>query len=143
MPGFRITTTPIDSDCVLVALAGEADLSAAPEFSRELTTAVELGSRLILVDLGQATFIDSTALRVLLQGRTQLEARGGSMRIVCPDRSLWKIFEITGLAELFPRSSTVEEAVRALPAQPSVVTRPGGESADTGNVPVIPIIPAA
>jgi anti-sigma B factor antagonist len=143
MHGFRITTTPIESEAVLVALSGEADLSAAPEFSRELTSAVELGSRLIVVDLGHATFIDSTALRVLLQGRTQLEARGGSMYIVCPDRSLWKIFEITGLAELFPRFSTVEEAVAAVPAKASVVTRLGGESAEAGEVSVIPIVPAA
>jgi anti-anti-sigma factor len=120
MDGFRVTTTQIDRDAVVVSLSGEADLSAAPAFATKLMDAVELGSGFIVVDLGHATFIDSTALRVLMQGRKRLEARGSGMAVVCPDRLLWKIFEITGLAELFPRYSTVDEAVLAESAKRSL-----------------------
>jgi anti-sigma B factor antagonist len=104
----------------------------APEFSRELMAAVELGARFIVIDLGQATFIDSTALRVLMQGRARFEACGGSMSILCPDKKLWKIFEITGLTELFPRYWTVEEARSVESAKPSP---------DQADVPVTPISP--
>ena len=111
MQGFRITSTRVESDCVVVSVFGEADLSAGPEFSRELTKAVETSPDLIVVDLEPTTFIDSTALRVLIQSRKRLEALGGQIRLVCPDRSIWKIFEITGLAEVFPRYPTVSDAL--------------------------------
>jgi anti-sigma B factor antagonist len=112
MHGFRITTTHIANDVVVVSVSGEADLNAAPDFEAKLGSAVDQGPRFIVIDLGHTTFIDSTALRVLMQGRKRLDAVGGSMSIVCPDRLVWKIFEITGLAELLPRYSTVEEAIR-------------------------------
>ena len=112
MQAFTVATTRIEDDAALVSLSGEADLSAAPEFERELAKAVELSPRLIVIDLQQTTFIDSTALRVLIQARKQVEARGGRICCVCPDRLTWKIFEITGLAEVFLRYASVSEALR-------------------------------
>jgi anti-sigma B factor antagonist len=111
MRGFRITTTQIQPDLVVVALSGEVDMNAAPDFGDALTTAVDSSPRFVVIDLGNTTFIDSTALRVLMQGRKRLEALGGGMSIVCPNRLVWKIFEITGLVDLFPRYSTLDEAV--------------------------------
>jgi anti-sigma B factor antagonist len=111
MHGFNVTTTRIDSERVLVSVFGEADLSGAPEFGRELTKTVETGPRLVVIDLQETTFIDSTGLRVLIQARKRLEALGGRICFVCPDRSIWKIFEITGLVEVFSCYPTVSEAL--------------------------------
>src|SRR5436190_17273088 len=53
-----------DAGCV-VTVSGDADLYAAASVERELVRLVDAGKRSIVVDLTDATFIDSTMLRVL------------------------------------------------------------------------------
>ncbi|HJU37429.1 MAG TPA: STAS domain-containing protein [Gaiellaceae bacterium] len=91
-----VRTRQIGSATYRIALAGEFDMFTAPEFRHDLHSCIEHGATEVIVDLGGATFIDSTFLGVLLGGMRSLRERGGEIRVACPD-SLRKIFEITGL----------------------------------------------
>ena len=50
-------------------------------------------------DRGQ--FLDSTALGVLIEAKKLCDDEGGTMRIAVSEPRILKIFEITGLTELF------------------------------------------
>ena len=98
----------------VIAVAGEADLYSAPELKRALDGAIEAGGRDIVVDLTRTTFIDSTALSVLVEATKRLRPGGGRIALVCVDQNLVKIFRITALDRLFPLFSSRAEAVRSL-----------------------------
>jgi anti-sigma B factor antagonist len=99
--GFRVNTERIDDRTAVIAVAGEVDLYTAPELKRELITAIDQGARKIVVDLSEATFIDSTTLGVLLSGVKRLRPLDGELAVVCTDRNIRKIFEITLLDRVF------------------------------------------
>ena len=75
---------------------------------------IESGKKQIVVDLSQATFIDSTTLGVLVGGVKRLRPAGGSLALVCTDDNITKIFEITGLDRVFPIHSSRDEALAAV-----------------------------
>jgi anti-sigma B factor antagonist len=116
-PEFSLTNEPVDGrDAVAVAVAGEIDLFTAPELKAALTDAVESGQTRIVVDLSATTFLDSTALGVLIGAVKRLRSRDGALTIVNQDATIAKTFEITGLDQIFTIRPTREEALEALDA---------------------------
>jgi anti-sigma B factor antagonist len=58
-------------------------------------------------------FLDSTGLGVLVGGLKRVRAHDGSLRLVCTQERILKIFRITGLTKVFPIHASVDEAVGA------------------------------
>ena len=75
---------------------------------------IDKGGKEVVVDLTDTTFIDSTTLGVLVGGVKRLRPNGGQLSIVCSDRNITKIFEITGLDRVFTIYPTRDEAVEQL-----------------------------
>jgi anti-sigma B factor antagonist len=71
------------------------------------------GAKDVVVDFSNTTFIDSTTLGVLVGGVKRLRQNDGQLSLVCSDRNITKIFEITGLDRVFTIHGTREEAVGA------------------------------
>jgi len=101
------------SGCV-VTVRGDADLYAAANVERELLRLVEEGNHSIIVDLTDATFIDSTMLRVLLNISKRLRPGGGELLVVCSEHNIRKIFEITLLDRVFTIFDSREAALEHL-----------------------------
>ncbi len=114
---FDIKTEKLRDDAYVIALAGEVDLYTAPEFKQQLLEVVGQGGKEVVVDLSDTTFIDSTTLGVLVGGVKRLRPNGGQLSLVCSDRNITKIFEITGLDKVFPIYATRNEAVEEIDAQ--------------------------
>jgi len=112
---FEIRTEH-DGDRCLIAVTGELDLYTAPELKTELGAAIDDGARHVIVDLSETTFIDSTTLGVLVGGVKRLRPAGGDVSLVCNERSITKIFEITGLDRVFTIVPTRAEAIAQLAA---------------------------
>ena len=69
------------------------------------------GGKQVVVDFSSTTFIDSTTLGVLVGGVKRLRTNDGQLTLVCSDRNITKIFEITGLDRVFTIYPTRDEAV--------------------------------
>ena len=110
---FDIMTEQASGDTHVIALTGEIDLYTAPEFKQQLLDVIGQGAKHVVVDLTDTTFIDSTTLGVLVGGVKRLRPNGGQLSIVCSDRNITKIFEITGLNRVFPIHATRAEAVES------------------------------
>ena len=116
-PEFALQEDALDADRHVVAVRGEIDLFTAPELKQKLTDAIEGGKSRIVVDLTETSFLDSTALGVLIGAVKRLRSRDGALVIVNVDQNIAKTFEITGLDQIFPISGTRDEAVKALDAE--------------------------
>ena len=117
---FDIKTEELGDSSYIISLAGEVDLYTAPEFKQQLLEVIAQGARHVVVDFSDTTFIDSTTLGVLVGGVKRLRTNDGQLSLVCSDRNITKIFEITGLDRVFTIYPTREEAVsKASSTQPS------------------------
>jgi anti-sigma B factor antagonist len=111
---FDIKTEELGNGAYVIALSGEVDLYTAPEFKQQLLEVIGKGGKDVIVDLSETTFIDSTTLGVLVGGVKRLRPNGGQLSLVCSDRNITKIFEITGLNKVFPIYESRTEAVEQL-----------------------------
>ncbi|HEX9379311.1 MAG TPA: STAS domain-containing protein [Gaiellaceae bacterium] len=108
---FDIKTEQLGDDAYVISLAGEVDLYTAPEFKQQLLEVIGQGGKQVIVDFSDTTFIDSTTLGVLVGGVKRLRTNEGQLSLVCSDRNITKIFEITGLDRVFTIYPTRNEAV--------------------------------
>ena len=108
---FDIKTEQLGNDAYVISLAGEVDLYTAPEFKQQLLEVIGQGGKQVVVDFSNTTFIDSTTLGVLVGGVKRLRTNDGQLSLVCSDRNITKIFEITGLDRVFTIYPSREEAV--------------------------------
>src|SRR5213079_1860346 len=111
---FDIKTEQLSEDRYVISLAGEVDLYTAPEFKQQLLEVIAQGGKEVVVDFTNTTFIDSTTLGVLVGGVKRLRTNDGHLTLVCSDRNITKIFEITGLDRVFSIYGSREEAVAAI-----------------------------
>lgn len=108
---FDIKTEQLSEEAYVISLAGEVDLYTAPEFKQQLLEVIGQGAKEVVVDFSNTTFIDSTTLGVLVGGVKRLRASDGQLALVCSDRNITKIFEITGLDRVFTIYPTRDDAV--------------------------------
>lgn len=86
---------------VVLGVRGQADLHTAPELRNAINAALDAGATGLVVDLSQASFVDSMTLGVLLGAVKRLRPSGGKVGIVCVDPHIRRIFEITMLDRVF------------------------------------------
>jgi anti-sigma B factor antagonist len=122
---FSITTDPLDGERQVVAVSGEIDLFTAPELKAALADAIDAGRSRLVVDLTDTTFLDSTALGVLIGTVKRLRVRDGRLTLVNTDPNIAKTFDITGLDQIFTICATREEAVAALDSDEPAPPRAG------------------
>jgi anti-sigma B factor antagonist len=85
----------------IVAVFGELDLATAPDLRDCLRAVVAGGQSTIVVDLLGVTFVDSTALGIMVSALKRCRELGGSLHVVIADPRILKVFEITGLTQVF------------------------------------------
>ena len=111
---FDVRTDKLSDRTYVVAPAGEVDLYTAPELKQQLLEAIAEGGTTVIVDFTNTTFIDSTALGVLVGAVKRLRAVDGELIVVCGDPNITKIFEITGLDRVFSIYDSRDDAVAAV-----------------------------
>jgi anti-sigma B factor antagonist len=105
--------TRTEGDRTVVEVGGEIDVYTAPKLREQLVDLVNAGKYHLVVDMEGVEFLDSTGLGVLVGGLKRVRAHDGSLRLVCTQERILKIFRITGLTKVFPIHETVEAAVAA------------------------------
>lgn len=109
---LEISTSVVD-DRTVVRVAGEIDVYTAPQLREHLDHEIESGAHDLVVDLAGVTFMDSTGLGVLVGRLKQVRSNNGSMRLVCAQDRVIKVFLITGLDKVFEIHPTLDEALSA------------------------------
>jgi anti-sigma B factor antagonist len=115
-PPFRVELIVPSLGHAVVALRGELDLFTAPRFQEVLLEGVDHGARRVIVDLSDVTFVDSTALGVLIGAGKRLRDLEGSFGIVCPPGSVRRLLELTSLDHIIDIYASRAEALNEAPS---------------------------
>jgi anti-sigma B factor antagonist len=97
-----------------IALVGEADLSCVPEMTVALDAAIRDSEGAFVVDLTDLEFLDSSGLSALLRARALLGQADRAMAVICPAGPVLRLFDVSGVAELFVVFPSREDAAAAL-----------------------------
>jgi anti-sigma B factor antagonist len=111
---LELSTVDLGEGVAVVGVTGEVDLFTAPVLKQALAETIDNGARSVLVDLSNATFIDSTTLGVLMGAVKRLRPAGGELAIACHDPNIRKIFSITLLDRIFAIYDQPEEGIEHL-----------------------------
>ena len=97
---YEVRVVDVDGESV-VEVSGEIDLHARPDLVTAIDRATTAGRRLV-IDLSETTFIDSTALRALLDAwRSQTDA-GQDLVLRRPAPVVVRTLDIAGLTGMLP-----------------------------------------
>jgi anti-sigma B factor antagonist len=96
--GWTVTS---EDDGAIVHPRGDFDVYWSPRFRDLLIDLVEQqGVRSLEIDLSGVTFVDSSALGVLIGIQRRLDERGGTLVLSHPSPSTAKAITVSGLAPL-------------------------------------------
>lgn len=97
-------------DWVTLRLRGEIDMHTAPHLREAALCATRQFSTTLHLHMGEVTFMDSTAVEVLVATRRRLDLEDGRLKVVNPSRQVLRVLELTGIDRLFEIESTPTSA---------------------------------
>ena len=99
---------------LVVKVEGRVDGANAREFQDELEAAVEETDRVVVLDLGQLSYISSAGLRVILLTVRTLRQQDTKFAVCSLADPIREIFEISGFDKIIPIHASRAEAVSEL-----------------------------
>jgi anti-sigma B factor antagonist len=97
----------------VISVAGELDSTNAPLLLQRLGQSLDQGHTRLVFDLGGMSFCDTIGLSVFIRARNQCDHVNGVVGLAGLQPGMLRIFEITGLTDVFGTFPTVADAVRA------------------------------
>lgn len=94
--GFEVLVVT-QRDDVVVSVRGEVDLAAAPRLWDAVDEAIRTAPPRLVIDLHDATFVDSAGLTVFIRAFKRLRHDGGELILRSPRTNTRKVLNITGL----------------------------------------------
>jgi anti-sigma B factor antagonist len=94
---------------VVIAVSGELDLASAPALDAELDSATTSGCAVVIVDLRQLEFMDSTGLSILVKAHQRAVDDGRELVLVKGPQQVQRLLDLTGVAERLTLVDSPEE----------------------------------
>ena len=98
----------------VLRVSGEIDMATAPRLRQHVQTVTARSPLGLILDLDRVDFIDSTGLGVMVGAAKRMRMVDGGFRIVCSQKHLNDLFEITRLNEVFDIYDSLEEAMASI-----------------------------
>lgn len=95
-----ITALPLPNGVRGLKLSGEADASNFQALAEALFSQLPEGVTRLIVDLAGLSFIDSLALRPLVQAARVLRSRHGGLTVLQPQRAVLQALQVSGASTL-------------------------------------------
>jgi anti-sigma B factor antagonist len=118
-PTFEVSTeAAVDSAEQLIRVRGELDIANATALRDPFRSAVDAGARVVLLDLSECSYVDSTGLAAIFNGARELKMAGVVLAAVASNSYIVKLFERTAMGEAVPLFPTRDRALAELDGQP-------------------------
>jgi anti-sigma B factor antagonist len=95
----------------VVAAPEEIDITNAPDLRSALHEAAADGHGMVVLDMTQTRFCDSSGIHTLLAAHKRAQSEGGELLLVIPSPSALRIFAITGVDRVIRNVPSLEEAL--------------------------------
>ncbi|MFL5894289.1 MAG: STAS domain-containing protein [Thermoleophilaceae bacterium] len=115
LASFALYEEAPDSRTRVIAVEGEADMSAAVKFNESFFSAARSGTRRVVADLTGVSFIDTTMLNALVVGHRRMVRDRGHFAVVCNRPHVGRVLDITGLGQILAVFETRDAALAQVP----------------------------
>ncbi len=92
-------------------IEGAVDVYSVSALGEAIQSAIVDGIRAVIVDLSDATAMDSSGLGTLVGNSKSIATYGGKIWLAAPNGRIRRMLEITGLMKYFEICSDVDEAL--------------------------------
>ena len=107
----------LSDGAAILLLTGEVDISSAHLLSTQLNTAAKNGLRDVIIDATSVSFMDSTGLHALVEGKRLLHDSGARIVLV-PSPQVRRVLELVFPDPLFAaRVDSVDDALAIIEAE--------------------------
>lgn len=103
---FSVTIGTPDGNRLEIHLAGELDVTTSDHLERSAATVIAGGSKLVVLDLADLSFIDSSGVRALVRTRNLLLDGGIELRLRSVRPQVRRVLRVCGVDVLFPELGT-------------------------------------
>lgn len=86
-------------EAVVIAVTGELDLASSPALEQELEHGAPAHAEVVIVDLRQLEFMDSTGLSVLVRAHQRSTEKGQQFVVVRGPQQVQRLLSLTGVAD--------------------------------------------
>jgi anti-sigma B factor antagonist len=97
----------------IIKPTGILDGTQAHHFRNQVNDAVNAGAKLILVDLKDITFMDSSGLAALVLALKTVRAAGGKFSVCSANEQIKMLFDLTSMSRVFDLFENQEEFMAA------------------------------
>jgi anti-sigma B factor antagonist len=104
---LEVTTETLSDGATVLHVEGELDMATSGALEEALDAAD--GGR-VVIDLGPCTFLDSSAVRVLVSAARSAEESGRELSLVARDPGILRVLEIAAVDTMLPVHSSVDDA---------------------------------
>jgi len=112
--GARVKVSP-HADCVVVTVSGSVDLSSAGRLANALqAAATAYRTPVLVIDMTDLAFIDSTGLGVLIHTHNRAKSLGESVVLVHAPPVVQRLLADTELQRFFTAYDTLDDALAAV-----------------------------
>jgi anti-sigma B factor antagonist len=110
MPDTRFPCEMV-SGVPVVVTPEEIDITNADDLRAALLEASGQGYGRLVVDMSRTQFCDTAGLHALAGAHKRATAQGGEVRMVIPGTAVQRIFALTGLDQVIPTFTSLQEAL--------------------------------
>ena len=99
------------TSAVVIGVNGELDLASSPALEQELERGAAAQAEVVIVDLRNLEFMDSTGLSVIVRAHQRAEDEARELHLVRGPAQVMRLLDLTGIAERLSLLDTPEEAL--------------------------------
>ena len=113
-PEFSVSVSK-ETGSSTIRINGEVDIHTCPKLTLQLNTLISEGQNVLIVNLENVHYIDSTGLGTIAHAARNIEQKNGKMLLISNKPQIKKLFEMSGLKDknisLFENESTAKESL--------------------------------
>jgi anti-sigma B factor antagonist len=101
------------SQTVVIGVSGELDLASSPALEQELERGAASRAEVVIVDLRNLEFMDSTGLSVLVRAHQRATEKGQRFGVVKGPQQVQRLLSLTGVADRLNLADSPDELLEA------------------------------
>lgn len=105
---FEVDVRDADQ-AVVIGLRGELDLASSPALEQELERGAAAQAEVVIVDLRELEFMDSTGLSVLVRAHQRATENGQRFGVVRGPQQVQRLLSLTGVADRLNLADSPDE----------------------------------
>src|SRR3954452_3292494 len=109
---METTISTTEEGAVVLRIAGRLNMVSAGRLREQVEALVEDGSALVVVDLTDVVFLDSSGLGSLISGVKTARRAGGDLRIAGPSDQVRLVLQLTNMERVLIPHPNVESALK-------------------------------